>query len=96
MGDVQDILHKDLKVNKNSTLEILANIVVVVASAVHVDSVRATFLSPPDGRHKGEGGDVWHRANGPVFTLWRLELELDRRRKRRVNITRLDRWRRGT
>ena len=96
VGDVQDILHEDLEVNKNSTLEIFANIVVIVASAVPVDSVRVAFLFPPDGRPKGDGGDVWHRASDLMLALWRLDIELDRRRKRRVNTVRLDRWRRGT
>jgi hypothetical protein len=49
VGDVEDVFHEDLEVDENSALQILANIVVVIASNVVTDSVRVAFLLQPDG-----------------------------------------------
>lgn len=88
VGGVQDILHEDLEVNKHSALQILTNVVVVVASAVPVDSARVAILLPQGGRPKGDGSGAWIKAG---FVLWCLGVRLDRRRRGRVGFIRLDR-----
>ena len=44
VGDVQDRLHEDLKVDKNSAPEIFTNVVVVIFSVEFLDPVRIAFL----------------------------------------------------
>ena len=56
VGDAQDVLHEDLKINKNSTLKIFADVVVVIFADVVVvifalvslDSVRIALLPLAD------------------------------------------------
>jgi len=53
-GEVKDILHEDLVVNKNSAAEIFPDALLVVLAIVFIDSVRITILLLPDGLATGD------------------------------------------
>jgi hypothetical protein len=49
VGDMQDSLHEDLKVNENSALHIFEDVVLEIVALVSIDSVRIAVLPLPDG-----------------------------------------------
>jgi len=48
-GDVEHRLHEDLEVNKNSAMEIFADVIVVIGVLVSLVSVRVAFLLLTNG-----------------------------------------------
>jgi hypothetical protein len=77
-GGGRDILRVEVE-QKNWAFETLTDVVVaiivvvvttiaiVIITVVFVNSVRITFLPPPDERPVGEENRVWHRASGFRF-----------------------------